>query len=224
MKKNNIISLEKICNKDDFILIDSCILKDSGKGPVKMNFSANYVERKYKRACNSCMKFSLWNEKIRAYDKIRLTKGVLRELEYHWNEEFLEQIKYFDYAGYDKKTRDCLLILYDNKKFVNKIIDFVRKNKRICDLETSQGKLYKSFREENKDLLEKVGYTDFQLLISGMILSELNYGVGIMTGDSKMVKIFNRLVEYEFSKEINFYKPLGNLFFKRHEVLVASSA
>jgi len=221
---SRLISLEKVCDENDFILMDACIFKDRGKGPVRMNFSASYLEKKYKRMSSSCMKLSLWNEKIRAHDKIRFTRGVLRELDYHWNDEFPEEIKYFDYVGNDKKAEDCLLILLDNRIFVNKIIDFVRKNKRICDLNDSQSKLYKSFVEENKSLLEKVGYTDFQLLVSGMVFSDLNYRTGIITLDRKMIRAFDTLVEHEFSKKINFYKPLRDLSLKRHEIPVTSNA
>jgi len=219
-KKNPFISLDKICERNDFILVDTCALGDEERKNIRTNFSAIYLEKRYQKACRTCINLSLWNEKIRTYDKIRFTKGVLGELSHYWNAKFLKEIKHFDYIGYDEKTKDCLLILNDNRKFANKIIHFAGSNKRVYDLKNSQEKIYQSFVEENQELFEEVGKTDFQLLVSGMVLSELNYKVGIITADSKMVKAYKSFVEYEFFKEINFYKSLRKFSFKKYGALI----
>lgn len=211
------ISLEDICNENDFVLLDTCALGDEKKEHIKVDVSARYLERRYRKACRSCRNLSLWNEKIRTHDKIRFTKGVIGELFYYWNVKFLEEIEPFEHIDPSEKVMNCLTTLEDNREFVNKIIDFARKNKRVYDLRNSQEKLYKSFIQENRNLLEKVRGTDFQLLVSGMVLLDLNYHVGIITADSKMIDAFSDLVEEGFSKNLKFYKTSRMFSFKKFE-------
>jgi hypothetical protein len=207
-------TLQEICSKSDFVLIDTC----SFLAPSSCHADKNSpIEKKIEKEISSNENLSFLIEKIPLYKNIYSTDGIIDEIK-HSGYKYNKSIK-LPFRG----TTDKVLLSKlrrersQNKKNRVNLTNILELGNRIFKMDGSQKEIYDFFYEKYSSFIGKFGVSkeDLDLLLLGGVLSKENVA-SIISNDGPLKncwKIFlngeNYLRDrfYFYSNpDVNFFK------------------
>jgi len=158
-------SLNEICKKNDFVLVDTCSFTE----PLT-NFSP---EEKLEKAIISNINIPFWLERIPSYRKIYSTNGAVEEIR-KWKFKYNKIIKKPIFKnGNIENIPDSRREFRDNKKYRMNLANVLELEGRIFNMDENQKEIYNLFYEKYSFFKERfdLSEVDFDLFILGGAIS-----------------------------------------------------
>lgn len=211
-------SLDEICNKNDFVLVDTCAFEESLANPSKEVYSP---KERLERIINSNRNLSFWLERIPLYKKIYSTDGIVSEIR-NWKYNYKKAIKEPIFKNRNRKIIPKLRReLSVNKKNRINLTNLLESEGRIFKISESQKQIYNLFSERYSFLADEfdLSEVDFDLLILGGVISR-EKNTSIISNDLRGIRNAWRFFlkqEVPSGRGFYFYSAYGVNFFKREK-------
>lgn len=207
MDLRNTSCLENICGYYKFVLVDNCgfqeLLNVSGKGNSK--FLKEKIE--YYTLTKKAIEF--WRGKLGEHKNIYTTLKVLEEIRsgsfYKYNVK-----KNFNPRG-TRSVLDLKRAIRDKKIERNRLILYLENSSHILKFNKKEQKTYDEFYErylliaKYYGLINSVKDVDYDLLISGVVLSKLKRNTALVSNDiNGIVPAWKEISKREHLSPYNF--------------------
>ncbi len=210
--KNNLFSLEEIASHYSLVLMDTCAITHYGDEQLRNNLKYSLSKQDFfKQTKRSIHEERGFKKRLKKYIKkgmpIFITsnvrdeclntrehpyKKILKDFDYGWGSEIYRQLSK-RIRAIDKARRES-----------EKLINVFQENNRIIDISCEEEVLYDSLYWRYKWLDEKkdLGITDFDFLISGVVLVQKNGSTALLSNDYGIADAWEFLLKREgFTKE-----------------------
>lgn len=198
-EKIELESLEKVVKDYDYFLIDNCAFQEV----IYNTYFPKSLNGKFKRSQLRKKSIEFWKKNLGFYKNFYTTSKVIEEM---------RGVRHYDYKGSInkyllKKNHHRILQLQrsirDTNKEKNRLIMLLEEN-RVLVLNLEEQGIYPYFYNLSHNLKNyyKLSETDFDLLISGRVLSKTRGPSAIISNDFGIVKAWKSLLnKKEFSIE-----------------------
>jgi len=211
-------SLDEICKKNDFVLVDTCSFTEPLTNFPHDNLSS---EERLEKTIISNKNISFWLERIPSYKKIYSTEGVIDEIR-NWKYDYKKAIKKPVFKKFVLKNGNTENIpklrreLRDNNKNRINLANMLELEGRIFKMNENQKEIYGLFYEKYSSLREKFGLSevDINLFILGTAIYRKK-NTSIISNDSGIRKAWRFFLRQNIppGKGFYFYSACGfNLF------------
>lgn len=191
-----LVTLDKICNNFQIILVDasavSHFLECVGAHSAKLKEKINYkTEEK-----NSAIFFRKYFNKR---DNFLMTPLIFNELNYNGYSPIREILSKYNLLKISEKERRYYHEVCADKKEKNKLLKIIKKKKRILGFNPDENIEYTNCFERNFYLKSKnkLSGPDYDLLISGAVLSIFRGNTAVLSNDFPLLKSYNSLIYRE---------------------------
>lgn len=212
---SNYFSLNEICEKKDYILVDTCAFGGSLSSSFHEDSS---LKEKLERTLITNKNISFWLDKIPRYEEIYSTNGVIDEIK-NCKYKYKKSIKRPVFENQDTRTvLELRRSLSENKKSKFNLANMLESEGRIFKINENQKQIYNLFSEKYSFLVNRFNLSevDFDLFILGGVISREN-NISIISNDFGIRRAWKFFLKREVpsGKSFDFYSVYEINFFKR---------
>ncbi len=211
-------TLDEICNNFQIILLDASainhFLECKGAHSVKLKKRTNYMSEEK----NSAIFFKKYLNKK---DNFLITKKIFNEFGFdcYENSSIRKILSKYDFMKISKKEQKYYHEICDRKKEQMKLLKKIKKKRKILKLNSGEQMMYSDYFERNFYLKKKnkLSDADYDLLISGAVLSALRGNTAILSNDFPLLRSYITLTIREnlSQDKFGFFIRLKKEFFKK---------
>jgi len=210
------LTLDKLCQDFQIILLDAsainCFLECRGAQSEKLKERINYaIEEK-----NSVIFFRKYFNKE---NNFLITSLIFDELDYKENFSIRETLAKYDFLTISEKEKEYYRESCAYKKEINKLLKIIKKKEKILNFNQYEKKEYFCSFERNFYLKKRHNLSDpdYDMLISGAVLSKLRGKTAILSNDFPLLCSYKSLVYEEKlnTENYGFFLRPKKEFFKK---------
>lgn len=189
-----LMTLDKICNDFKIILLDTCVLNGFLEC-YNLARSAKLKDRinSQKEEKNS---YIFFRRGLNQEKTFLITNFIFNELNCEENLSIRETLLKYDFLKISKKEYEYYHEICSRKKEKNKLLKIIKKKRKILNFSPDENIEYANYFERNFYLKSKnnLSEPDYDLLISGAVLSVSRGNTAILSNDFPLLYSYQSLI------------------------------